>query len=78
MPEYPIQEMRMLCSALASGTGLAETDPQVGMNSMNYLSKWNGTALISSSVFESGGNVGIGTASPSAKLDVVSPMRITR
>ncbi len=36
----------------------------------NYLTKWNGTTLVNSSLFDSGTNVGIGTASPSAKLHV--------
>ncbi|MCB9336652.1 MAG: tail fiber domain-containing protein [Lewinellaceae bacterium] len=50
----------------------AETDPQVGTNTTNYLPKWNGSALVaSSSVFENGSsNVGIGTTTPASKLDV--------
>jgi len=36
----------------------------------NYMSKWNGSGFVNSAVFESGGNVGIGTASPNAKLEV--------
>jgi hypothetical protein len=47
-----------------------EDDPQVGANTTNYLSKWDGSALIASAIFESGGNVGIGTNNPSALLDV--------
>jgi hypothetical protein len=42
-----------------------ESDPKVGTNSTNYLSKWNGTALVNSAVYESGGSIGIGTTSPS-------------
>jgi uncharacterized protein (TIGR02145 family) len=54
----------------------SEADPQVGSNSLNYLSKWNGTALVSSSVFESGaGKVGIGTQSPTEKLEVSGKIR---
>ena len=49
----------------------AETDPEVWANTLNYLSKWNGTALIASSVFDNG-DVGIWTATPWAKLDVTS------
>jgi hypothetical protein len=37
-----------------------ETDPQIGTNTTNYLSKWNGTALVGSSVSESNGYMGIG------------------
>ncbi len=47
----------------------SESDPQVGSNTTNYVPKWNGSALISGSMFDNG-NVGIGTASPSADLDV--------
>jgi len=36
----------------------------------NYLSKWNSNTLIDSIIFDNGTNVGIGTASPSAPLDV--------
>lgn len=57
----------------ASWTALnsIESDPQVGINTANYLSKWNGTALVSSTVFENNGNVGIGTQTPGAALHVV-------
>ncbi|MBX3040161.1 MAG: hypothetical protein KF789_05555, partial [Bdellovibrionaceae bacterium] len=54
----------------------AETDPQVGANTTNYLSKWDGSALVTSGVFESGGNVGIGTSTPLAKLDLAGALRI--
>lgn len=46
-----------------------ETDPQVGINTYNYLSKWDGTSLNTSSVYDNG-NIGIGTSSPGQKLDV--------
>ncbi len=53
-----------------------ENDPQVGENAANYLSKWNGEALVrSSSVKEDdNGNVGIGPEmpDPSAALDIQS------
>ncbi len=51
-------------------TNYNETDPQVGLNTTNALSKWDGSALVSSGVFENSGNIGIGTNSPVAKLDV--------
>jgi hypothetical protein len=37
-----------------------ETDPKIGTNTTNYLSKWNGTQLVSSSVSENNGYMGIG------------------
>jgi hypothetical protein len=51
--------------------GLAETDPKVGANTTNFLSKWNGTQLVASTVREDAGNVAIGMATPpNAKLQV--------
>lgn len=49
---------------------ITETDPKIGANTTNYLSRWNGTALVSSGVIESAGRVGIGTAIPGETLDV--------
>lgn len=37
---------------------------------MNYLPKWNGSALVTSQVFDNATNVGIGTATPSTPLNV--------
>jgi hypothetical protein len=48
---------------------ITETDPEVGTNTTNYLSKWDGSALITSSVYDNG-NVGIGSTSPGQRLDV--------
>ena len=42
--------------------GIAETDPEVGANTTSFLSKWNGTQLVSSAVREDAGNVGINVA----------------
>ena len=53
-----------------------ETDPQVGTNTLNYLSKWDGVTLVSSTVFDDGGNIGIGTNSPTAKLEVSGQIKI--
>lgn len=48
---------------------ITETDPEVGSNTMHYLSKWDGTSLVSSSIFDSG-NIGIGTSNAVKKLTV--------
>jgi hypothetical protein len=48
------------------------TTSQIGTNTIDYLSKWNGTALVSSNVFDNGTNVGIGTPTPDFKLEVES------
>ena len=62
-----------------SGTGVlnipqyqsALTNPVTGTGTTNYVTKWtSGSAVGNSSIFDNG-NVGIGTASPSNKLDVV-------
>jgi len=36
----------------------------------NYVTKWNGTALANSQIFDNGINVGIGTVTPNFKLDI--------
>ncbi len=59
-----------------SGFISSETDPQVGTNSLNYLSKWDGSALVSSTIFDNG-NVGINTTDPDATLHVNGDAHIT-
>jgi len=49
-----------------------ETDPEVGVNTTDFLSKWDGTSLIKSSVIDNG-KIGIGTNNPSALLDLNIP-----
>jgi hypothetical protein len=51
-------------------TGYTESDPQVGANTTNYVSKWDGSSLVTSQLFDNGTNIGIGTASPARKLDI--------
>lgn len=55
-----------------TAASFTETDPQVGTNTTNYLSRWNGTALVKSSVFDNG-MIGIGTNEPLALLDMYIP-----
>jgi hypothetical protein len=51
-------------------TGITtETDPEVGSNSVNYIPKWNGTALVAGAIYDNG-NIGIGTYTPDQKLHV--------
>jgi hypothetical protein len=48
------------------------TNPVTGTGTTNYISKWtSGSAIGNSQVFDDGTYVGIGTASPMAKLHVV-------
>lgn len=57
-------------NGVASWSTFSETDPQVGANTINYLSKWNGAALVTSTILDNGTHVGIGTTIPLKKLDV--------
>jgi len=52
---------------LASWT--SESDPQVGSNATNYIPKWDGSALVSGTIYDNG-NVGIGTTSPGEALEL--------
>lgn len=55
---------------------LTESDPQVGTNTTDYVPKWDGTSLVEGSIYDNG-DIGIGTASPSAKLEVRGEIRST-
>lgn len=51
-------------------TGItAESDPEVGSNTTDFIPKWNGSALITGTIFDNG-NIGIRTTSPSSALTV--------
>ena len=57
-------------------TSFAESDPEVGTNTPDQIPKWNGSALISGSITDAYGKIGIGTTLPSAKLDVNGKLRV--
>ncbi|WP_430931186.1 hypothetical protein [Saccharicrinis sp. 156] len=59
-----------------SAVNYDETDPGVGINTLNYLSKWDGSALVASSIFDDG-DVGIGTLDPADKLHVNGSLRLS-
>jgi hypothetical protein len=70
----------------ANGTGswtdatsltITETDPQVSSATTNQIPKWNGTTLTDGIVTDNGTNVGVGSTSPAAKLDVIGTARAT-
>ncbi len=54
----------------ASALSITETDPQVSSSSSNRVPKWNGTTLVDGQIFDNGTNVGIGTITPTYKLEV--------
>jgi hypothetical protein len=54
----------------------SETDPQVGANTLNYVSKWSGSALVKGMIYDSGTRVGIGTASPGEQLELTGNLRL--
>jgi hypothetical protein len=56
---------------------ISETDPQVASVTNNAIPKWNGTTLVDGQVFDNGTNVGIGTAIPTNKLEVVGSTSTT-
>ena len=50
-----------------------ETDPKVGVNAEGYSPKWDGSAMVTGSMFQDGsGKVGVGTTSPKAAMDITS------
>ncbi len=60
-----------------------ETDPQVGNNTVNYFSKWDGTALVASALYETDSHIGTplpfyangGITTPSLTLNGVTRTR---
>jgi hypothetical protein len=54
----------------AAGYITGESDPQVGTITLDHVPKWDGNALINSTIFDNG-NIGIGTTSPTAKTHIV-------
>jgi hypothetical protein len=53
----------------SAGYLTSEIDPEVGTNVLNYVPKWDGSKLVQGTIYDDG-NIGIGTSSPGAKLDV--------
>lgn len=61
-----------------NGKQNALTNPTTGTGTTNYVTKWTGAnTLGSSTIFDNGTNVGIGTTSPAYKLDVNGTLGIT-
>ena len=45
-------------------TGFTELDPQVGANALSRVPRWDGSALVTGSIYDNGTRIGIGTVSP--------------
>jgi hypothetical protein len=58
----------VLCETDDAGI-TSESDPEVGTITTNYVPKWNGSELVTGSIFDNG-NVGIGTTAPESKLHI--------
>ncbi len=54
-----------------------ETDPQVSVSDTSAVPRWNGAALVTGTITDNGTNVGIGTTSPAATLDVNGTIKIS-
>ena len=48
----------------------SESDPEVGANTLNRIPKWDGSALVTGTIFDNG-NVGIGDTNPTNALKIV-------
>ncbi|MBU1935502.1 hypothetical protein KKF04_05595, partial [Patescibacteria group bacterium] len=59
-----------------SGYLLLETDPQIGANTLSYVPRWNGSALVTGTIYDDGAAIAIGHAAPSVELDVNGDLRI--
>jgi len=55
----------------------SETDPQVSAISNNYVPKWDGSALVTGTIYDDG-NVGIGTTSPRVKLSLGTDLTLQK
>lgn len=57
----------------------SELDSKVGSLTSGYIPKWGtGGSLVNGTLYDSGGNVGIGTTIPGAKIDTIGEIRSSR
>jgi len=64
-------------NAITNGAGYTtNTGTTTGSGTSNYISKWSGTTSQANSlIYDNGTNVGIGTTSPTSKLEVVGDIK---
>jgi hypothetical protein len=62
---------------LASWADFVETDPKVGVTLSGTVPRWDGSTLVNGILADNGSNVGVGTTTPSAKLEVNGQIKIT-
>lgn len=71
VPQFTVDAKGLITSVsnvtITGGGGGAETDPQVGTNTTNKVPKWDGTALVTGSINDESGRIGVGDINTSAK-----------
>jgi hypothetical protein len=60
-----------------NGTNWVPTSLVADFSTLNIIPKGNGSGLVASQIFDNGTNMGIGTVTPAAKLDIIGTIKIT-
>ena len=63
-------------NGVASWITNMENDPEINVDSLNIVPRWNGSNLVNGIILDNGTNVGIGIMSPEEKLDVAGDIRV--
>jgi hypothetical protein len=61
----------------AQGYLKTESDPKVGTITSDYLPRWDGAALSTGTIYDNATNVGIGTSTPTKKLEVTGSVKLS-
>lgn len=71
----PVTNQDAATKAYADAITFVEVDPTVQIDTANRVPKWNGSALISGSLYDKGGNVGVGsTVASDARFFAQGPL----
>lgn len=65
----------VVCEADDAGI-TSESDPQVGSNTAGYVPRWDGSALVTGSLYDSGTRIGLGTTAPGEQLELTGNLRL--